>query len=69
MTMGRVFSGTRPASPLMGRGLILINEFGMSMRFFFKPGVGLGIAPSHPASIIYKIIFKIKLIYLFFYYF
>ena len=28
IVMGRVFSGTRPALSLMGRGSILINEFG-----------------------------------------
>ena len=58
--MGRVFSGTRPTPPLMGRGLNLINGFGTGMKFFFKPGAGSGIAPSHPAPIIYIINFKIK---------
>ena len=46
LAMGRVFSGTRPVPPLMGRGLILINGFGMGMNFFLKPGMGSGIAPS-----------------------
>ena len=46
MSMGRVFFGY---PPLMGPGLILINGFGMGMRFFFKPGAGSGIAPSRPA--------------------
>ena len=49
MATGRIFSGTRPALPLMGRGLNLINGFGTGMRFFFKLGVGLGIAPSRTA--------------------
>ena len=45
MAIVRVFLGT-PVLPLMGRGLNLINEFGTGMRFFFKPGAGLGIVPS-----------------------
>ena len=49
MATGRVFSGTRPAPPLMGRGLNLINGFGTGMRFFLKPGAGLGITPSRHA--------------------
>ena len=44
--MRRVFSGTRPTMPLMGRGLILINGFGTGIRFFLKLGAGSGIAPS-----------------------
>ena len=65
MAMGRVFSGTRPVPPLMGRGLNLINEFGTGMRFFFKPRAGsvrVWVLP-HPAPILftYKINFKIKL--------
>ena len=42
MATGRVFFGTRPAPPLMGWGLSLINGFGMGMGFFFKPGAGSG---------------------------
>ena len=49
MATGRVFSGTRPAPPLMGRGLNLINGFGTGMDFFLKPGAGLGITLSRPA--------------------
>ena len=48
MVMGQVFSGTYPALPLMGRGSILINGFGMGLGIFLKPGAGSGIAPSHP---------------------
>ena len=46
----------------MKRSLNLINEFEMSMNFFFKPGTGSGIAPSRPVPITYKINFKINLI-------
>ena len=62
MATGRVFSV--PALPLMGRGLSLINRFGMSMRFFLKPGAGLGIAPSRPAPprLYIKLILKLNLI-------
>ena len=62
MAMGRVFSGIRPTSPQMGRGLILINGFGTGLgrvwEFFKKLGAGSGIAPTRPAPIIYKIKFK-----------
>ena len=34
MAMGRVFSGTRPAPPLMGRGSILITGFGTGLEKF-----------------------------------
>ena len=43
-----------------GTGFNLINGFGASMRFFFKPGAGSSIAPSHPALIIYKIKFNLN---------
>ena len=59
MAMGGFFLGTRPALPLMGRDLILLNGFGTGMRFLFKTrggfGTGSGIALSRPAPIIYKI--------------
>ena len=59
MAMGRVFSSTRPALPLMGRGLILINRFETSLRIFFKTQRGFGYCPTPPclAPIIYKIKF------------
>ena len=40
MAMGRVISGTRPASPLMGRDIIFLNGYGTSLVFFLKPGKG-----------------------------
>ena len=55
---GRVFSGTCPTSPLMRRYLNLINGFGMDMKFFFLNPEQVRVLP-HPASIIYKINFKI----------
>ena len=56
MATGRVFSGTHPIPSLMGRGLNLINEFGMDMSFFFKPGAGSSIVPSRPARLHIKLI-------------
>ena len=50
MAMGRVFSGTRPTPPLMGRGSILINGFGTGLEIFFKTRDGFEycLAPPHP---------------------
>ena len=53
MAMGRVFSSTRPALPLMGQGLILINGF----ENFFKTQGGLVLPhPVRPTPIIMKLI-------------
>ena len=64
--MGRVFSGTRPAPLLMGRGSILINGFETGLEIFFKTRDGFGAgssiasprpAPPHPVPfIIYEYI-------------
>ena len=61
MATGRVFSGTHPIPSLMGRGLNLINEFGMCMSFFFNRGrvqVLSHPAPPRPVPFIYKINFN-----------
>ena len=48
MAMGWVYSGTRPVPSLMGWGLILINGFKMSLRFFLKTRDGFGYYPISP---------------------
>ena len=45
LAMGRLFSGIRPAPPLMRHGLILLNGFGADMGFFFKTWGGFGYCP------------------------
>ena len=58
MATGRVFSGTRPAPPLMGWDKNVLNGFGTGMGCFLKPGAGSGrvwvfphSAPPRPAPV------------------
>ena len=48
MAMGRVFSGTCPAPPLMRRDLILINRFKTGLIIFFKTQDEFGYCPITP---------------------
>ena len=61
MATGRVFSGTRPAPPLMGWDKNVLNGFGTGMGFFLKPGAGSGIVSSR-LYIKLNLKFKINLI-------
>ena len=56
--MGRIFSGTRLALLLMGRGLNLMNRFEVGMNFFLNPG-RVPVLP-RPAPINFKIKFNLN---------
>ena len=62
MATGRVFSGTHLIPPLMGRGLNLINGFGMGIRFFFKTWAGFGTGSGIASSCLVSSRLYIKLI-------